>query len=278
MSANDSKLYDAYYFRHGCGTPYERNEEWLNFFAGIAQNVAQTISPSTVLDAGCAMGFLVEALRDRGISAFGIDVSEYALERVRADLKPYCKRSSVADPLTERYDLIVSIEVLEHLPSAESARAIENLCNHTDDILFSSTPTDFKEATHFNVQPSEYWAELFARQGFFRDVDYDGSFITPWTIRFRRVQEPLPRIIRDYERRYWALSKENMDLRAWTREIRGNLERDEETLRQLGATIKEKEQSIESLHAQINSTHQDKSRLFIRAYQKLRRGLSPRRL
>lgn len=28
-------------------------------------------------------------------------------------------------------------------------------------------------ASHINVQPPEYWAQLFARQGFFRDVDFD---------------------------------------------------------------------------------------------------------
>jgi hypothetical protein len=97
------------------------------------------------------------------------------------------------------------------------------LCQHSDDILFSSTPNDYKEVSHFNVQPPEYWAELFAREGFFRDVDFDASFITPWAVRYRKVDEPLHRIVRNYERKFWLLWKENSDLRDLTIELREDL-------------------------------------------------------
>ena len=71
-------------------------------------------------------------------------------------------------------------------------------------MLFSSSPFDHQETSHVNVQPAEYWAELFARHGFYRDVDYDASFVTPWAVRFRRSSEPLARIVRNFERRFWV--------------------------------------------------------------------------
>jgi hypothetical protein len=52
-------LYNAYYFATGCGRPYQRDEEWLNFFGAIAGRIVSEIQPHSVLDAGCAMGFLV---------------------------------------------------------------------------------------------------------------------------------------------------------------------------------------------------------------------------
>ena len=94
-------------------------------------------------------------------------------------------------------DLITCIEVVEHMPELEAQKAIANFCQHSDDILFSSTPFDYREATHFNVHPPEYWAELFARQGFLRDVDFEATFLTPWAVRFRRTQPPLPRLVRE---------------------------------------------------------------------------------
>ncbi len=199
---SDARCFDENYFQHGCGRPYERSPEWLQFFAGIAERIVRDIEPHTVLDAGCAMGFLVEALRERGVEANGIDISEYAIGRVRDDLKPFCRLGSVSDPLPQRYELVVCIEVLEHLPKPEAEKAIANFCASSDDILFSSTPLDYREATHFNVQPPEYWAEQFAVRGFVRGVDFDASFITPWAVRFRRNHEPLPRVLRDYERRF----------------------------------------------------------------------------
>ena len=66
-----------------------------------------------------------------------------------------------------------------------------------------------KEATHFNVQPPEYWAECFARNGFFRDIDFDASFITPWAVRYRRIPARLEQVVANYERKYWSLIQEN---------------------------------------------------------------------
>jgi chromosome segregation ATPase len=90
-------------------------------------------------------------------------------------------------------------------------------------VLFSSTPTDHRELTHFNVQPPEYWAEIFARHGFFRDVDFDASFINPWAVRFRRSGEPLPRIVRGYERAYAQLSAARQDARQYAAELHRDL-------------------------------------------------------
>ena len=120
---------------------------------------------------------------------------------------------SILEPFGRRYDLIVTIEVLEHLKPHEAERAVANLCAHADDVLFSSTPFDFKEASHFNVQPPEYWAELFARQGFYRDLDYDASFITRWAVRFRKANLPAHRVAANYERKLWRLSQENLGAR-----------------------------------------------------------------
>jgi hypothetical protein len=56
----------------------------------------------------------VEALRQRGIDAEGIDLSSYAISHVHESVRPYCRVASITDDLPDRYDLIVSIEVLEH--------------------------------------------------------------------------------------------------------------------------------------------------------------------
>lgn len=215
--------FDAYYYQHGCGQPYVRNPEWLRFFGAVADRIVADIRPRSALDAGCAMGFLVETLRERGVDAFGVDLSEYAVGQAHPDVRPFCRVGSVAEPFPQRYDLIVSIEVLEHMPQDEAERAVANFCAHADDVLFSSTPFDYREATHVNVQPPERWAELFARHGFYRDVDFDASFLTPWATRYRRRDEPPHRLARDYERRFWMLWKENADLRSLALEMRAQL-------------------------------------------------------
>jgi GT2 family glycosyltransferase len=246
MSSTDpSKLYGSFYYQHSCGRPYQRDEHWLGFFNNIADHIANDLQPKTVFDAGCAMGFLVEALRERGVEAYGMDISEYAIENVHESVKPYCWVGSVTEPFPQKYDLIVNIEVLEHLHKPDSEKALVNLCQYADNILFSSTPLDYRESTHFNVQQPEYWSELFARQGFLRDVDYDASYISQWATLYRRVEQPLPRIVRDYERRHWMVWKENTDLRNYVMELEGKLEHSDQVIRL-------KERSLQSHVAMVH--------------------------
>jgi hypothetical protein len=281
-SGRDSAMFDAYYFATGCGRPYQRDAEWLRFFGDIAGRVASDIQPKTVLDAGCAWGFLVEALREREVEAYGIDISDYAIQNVHPEIQPYCWVGSVAEPFPQKYDLIVCIEVLEHLSQAQAEGAVINFCRHSEDILFSSTPFDYKEATHFNVQPPEYWAELFARQGFFRDVDFDASFITPWAVRFRRKSEPLARMVRDYERRYFLLSKENADLRSLTVEMRAEisalreqLEAKERLVQEVSAKVVELDRLANTASNQLNEVHASRSWQLLQKLQALRLWLAP---
>ncbi len=209
----DGRTYDAcYYGRYG-GRPYQRNTEWLAFFAGISDRIAAEMRPRRVLDAGCALGLLVETLRAHGIDAFGIDFSAFAIEHVYEPFKPFCWQASVTEPLREQYDLIVCLEVLEHLTAADGETAIANFCAHSRDILFSSSPVHYGEPTHLNTQPPEYWAAQFARHDFYRDVDFDASFVAPWAARFRHRTDPPHRIVADYERSFSKVVIERNELR-----------------------------------------------------------------
>jgi hypothetical protein len=109
------------------------------------------------------------------------------------------------------------------MPVRAAEAAIANFCRHSGDVLFSSSPFDYKEPTHVNVHPPEYWAAEFARHGFYRDIDFDASYITPWAARFRRSAEPLHRIVRNYERRFWELTVERNDTRAYSMDVQQKL-------------------------------------------------------
>lgn len=237
-----SSFYDSYYYANYCGRPYERNEEWLTFFDRIAARIIELYEPKTVLDAGCAWGFLVEAFRKRGVEAYGMDISEYAIHQVHPDIQKYCSIGSISEPFAQDYDLITCIEVLEHMPQPEAEKAIENFCIHSQGVVLSSTPFDYKEVTHLNVHEPEYWAEQFARHGFFREIDEDMSFITAWAARFVKSKKTNPILVREYERKFWQLRKENLDLRQLSGELQNKLKE----LEMADKDLREYLQSIQS--------------------------------
>ncbi len=241
--------YGRYYFRHYAGGAYETNGQLRQFFDTMATAIVRDIAPRTVLDAGCAMGLLVDALRRHGVEAYGIDISDYAIRHAPLAAQPYCRVGSLIDPLPRRYDLIVCVEVLEHLAPEDAAAAIGRLCDAADDILFSSTPTDYDEVTHLNVQPVHYWAGLFAQHGFVRDVDFDAAILTPWAARFRRHRDPLHRAIRDYERRFWQLAAENGELRSLALHLQSEQAAGEQVAEILAGHMLDREQEIWLLRA-----------------------------
>lgn len=171
MAEYDASVYDENYYKSHCGTPYDRlynDGAWLKFFQGVAEQIVASYRPHRFLDVGCAKGFLVEAMRDLGVAAEGIDISQAALDEVREDIRPFCRRGSSDDKslYIGRYDVIACIEVVEHLSPEMGIETIRLMCLHADVVLFSSSPSDLTEKTHINVQPLTYWADVFAQCGF----------------------------------------------------------------------------------------------------------------
>jgi 2-polyprenyl-3-methyl-5-hydroxy-6-metoxy-1,4-benzoquinol methylase len=101
------------------GTPDESlavaTWEWL---AGLC---IQKLNPKRVLDAGCGMGMFVDALRKRGITAYGVDISEWAVGQRQQDEGFFlCDIGRDSLPFKDRsLDLVVSWYVLEHVSSPD---------------------------------------------------------------------------------------------------------------------------------------------------------------
>lgn len=216
--SSSSDLYGEAYYRNCCSLTgdiaYERSSHWLEFFGGVANRIVRDLQPSSAMDAGCAIGLLVEQLELRGVDAFGVDISKYAIGEVPERLAARCKVQTLLESLGGPFDLVTCIEVIEHLPAGEVGAALDNLCAATDTILFSSTPFDYGEATHFSVQPAEFWAEQFAMRGFYRDLTYDASYLTSWAGLYRRRSPRTSDLVNDYERLTMRLRTENAELRS----------------------------------------------------------------
>lgn len=201
-----NNMYNSYFFnefyQENGGGNYTDQKRWMPFFEMIADKIIEIFNPKTVLDAGCACGYLVSALRDRGVEAYGMDISEYAINNAREDIKPYLNVQSITEKLPknfpEKFDLVVTIEVLEHLFPEDGRKAIELLCSYSDTVIFTSTPTDIEDKTHVNVQQREYWAKIFAEQSFYRDLYQPVDFICEWAMLFRK-RDDISKVIFEYE-------------------------------------------------------------------------------
>lgn len=189
------QIYNESYYRNydiGIGSPvnYAENEQLNSFFKNLAKKIVEKFNPETVLDTGCALGLLVKELRALGVSAYGIDVSEYAVLNSVPEARPFCRVCSITEEFPNAFprtfDLITNIEVMEHLSEDQCGAAIKNICAHTDTVLFSSTSMGFDEPTHINVQSVPYWAKRFAENGFYNVINNYPDYISSDAYCFER--------------------------------------------------------------------------------------------
>ncbi len=260
----------AYQLMYDTVRPFQRDEHWKQFFDIIADQVVAGIQPRTVLDAGCTLGLLVEALRQRGVDAWGFDPAAEAVEQADPSAQPYCWAGHFTDPLPQRYDLIICLEAVAHLTEAEAGAAIANLCRFSDDILFAATPPQLLPKNHIGKDGRD-WGALFANQGFARDLEFDNDFFAPWAARFRKSEAAASSTIQAYERRLARLAGENAALRQTRSEANRLAQARSKEIESLNLTVKNltvKEQEL----AQILGS---RSWQFIRGLQNFRLKLIP---
>ncbi|MEI7579996.1 MAG: methyltransferase domain-containing protein [bacterium] len=122
--------------------------------------------PASVLDVGCGTAEWVAKAASLGVEDFMAIDMEYATATL-AIPKDHFKVVNLNNgfDLKRKFDLILNIEVAEHLQPENADRFIDSLVKHSDQILFSAA-LPVKNEFHVNEQYWEYWIEKFAQRGY----------------------------------------------------------------------------------------------------------------
>lgn len=114
--------------------------------------------PRSVMDVGCGKGEWLEAF---GLDDMcGIDIA------APDDLLFF--RYDLVEPIDmgRYFDLVLSLEVGEHLPASAVQNYVNTLTRHSDTVVFSAAVPGQEGIGHINCQPHEFWHEQFAERGF----------------------------------------------------------------------------------------------------------------
>ena len=138
----------------------------------IAESLVEQFAPSSVADLGCGTGIYLRELERRGVGGFGYEGSRNAVENavVGPDLIAlHDLRQPIAAPGS--HDVVICIEVAEHLPAKSADQLVDNIASLGDTVLFSAAGPGQGGRDHINEKPPEYWIAHFEKRGYRLDVD-----------------------------------------------------------------------------------------------------------
>lgn len=199
-------FYDKNYYENGLLSKkslYE-NYRWLpELTIPLAEEITTIMSGSlngdelkstTILDFGCAKGFLVKAFRELGYTAFGIDVSQYAISESPLEIKGYVRcLDLLKEPLPLEWmpiDYIIAKDVLEHLEKDQLFKQLTKLRTLSNRILVIVPLGDGtkyfideyeQDPSHYIKEDLGWWVETLNNYGFQVKGTYEvGNLKSSW--------------------------------------------------------------------------------------------------
>lgn len=169
--ATDYKsLYDGYW------QAPDRVGERSGDLGRIALLVADTCGYGSAIDIGCGEGFLVGELLNRGINAFGCDISAVVVERANLRFpRRFFEGSALSMPFPEgSFDVVVSTDCMEHLAPADVPAALREMCRVSSRYVFLQIATTPDHDGHWRrtVENRDWWEARCFEAGFRKHALY----------------------------------------------------------------------------------------------------------
>lgn len=130
--------------------------------------VVELVQPQSVVDVGCGVGTWLSVFLKHGIADIqGIDGAYVEKKMLKIPLEKFLA-ANITEPirLNRKFDLVVCLEVAEHLPAKYADFLVDSLAALGPVILFSAAIPFQGGVHHVNEQWPDYWASRFQKRNF----------------------------------------------------------------------------------------------------------------
>ena len=150
---------DEYFFEGGHGYPnyLEQKDILVQYGINYSNLLKKYCEVGSVLDVGCAAGFILKGYESVGWKCFGIDPNDTMIQYGKNVLKLNLKKGDLESfESAERFDLISLIQVIGHLHDLDkSLESIRNLTVENGHVIVESWDMDSMNAKILG----KYWHE-----------------------------------------------------------------------------------------------------------------------
>lgn len=136
----------------------------------ILREIYKNIKFKSIVDVGCGTGSWLRAASRiaKNLNLIGID-GGYAKKTFNCEKAKFITHDLEKNfnrKIKNKSDLIVCMEVAEHLSFKRSVSFIKNLCSLSDTILFGAAIKHQRGTLHINEQPQSFWINLFSKNNY----------------------------------------------------------------------------------------------------------------
>ncbi len=148
---------------------YSTETQWAQSTAeAIVPFLVDALSPRSVVDVGCGLGAWLARFVELGVDDIvGVDGDWVDTSRLLIPTDRFRRHDlTEAIELGRRFDLVLSLEVAEHLPHHAAQTFVDSLCRLGSVVIFSAAIPGQGGRHHMNEQWPEYWTARFDAAGY----------------------------------------------------------------------------------------------------------------
>lgn len=150
---------------------YEDHLRFRPAYDVLASALDRWAHPESVCDLGCGNGNLLSYFAAHGARVTGVEGFRRAVAHIDVNIRDHVVVHDLAQRISlPRHDLVMCIEVAEHLPKSASMSVVANVTNSAGQyIAFSAAHPGQWGDGHINCQPVSFWLKLFNDRGWVAD-------------------------------------------------------------------------------------------------------------
>jgi len=179
----------------------------------IVPLVLEFLQPHSVIDVGCGLGTWLSVFKQNGVhEVLGVDGAYVDRGMLQIAEREFIS-ADLCEPLrlNNNFDLVLSLEVAEHLPPKSADTFVASLVGLGSVILFSAAIPFQGGTNHINAQWPDYWMQKFQSRGYvpidcFRRRIWQNQNVEWWYaqnlllyVEHRRLAE-YPRLLQEFEK------------------------------------------------------------------------------
>jgi hypothetical protein len=182
-------MYDEDYFTKAKNSPYINYPKSINGEFLVETQMKERTkllikkygSKFSIIDWGCATGILVKMLRDKGVTAYGFDFADWAIEHKVCDY--VYKEDALNMKENFKVNIVHSSDFLEHLPPERmeeilikmSQRCKNEMCHYVPFYHEFDSPVSSPGDIHLCEVNADWWKKMFSKIPGFEIKEFPGK-------------------------------------------------------------------------------------------------------